>query len=839
MSDSLDKIIFVGFKKPDLGSTAGNTALTRLMDITEVSIKNIVFEEKDTDIMSIVKNNFNKDPSSKKTAGYKIGNAVCIGSEKLSLEYQHSLNRLKNLGITMRMGYDDVDITELSEIELNKWFKSGKYIKEINSSDNSNDTEANNVDDILDLLLDEKESTQEVQESVDNSAEQGNINKIEENTVNTPVGVSEEDNYVNTSNNENINIQSEVAPENDRLTSSINYKQENINGNNIEQEDNVLEQINSFEEISNNNEVVNKDDDLDDIISMFNEVEDTQTTNDTLNLDEAQEESQPATRTDISEPIQEVPVVQNVKQEEIPPAVQDDTMGHVKVAEQKDDLSDLGIPKQVNSSATEPSTVSNNVTEEETVDDMLSYLTDDATYTSTSESTSLISTPEQSIDSSVIEDNNEPPTDFVNAQYNERKNEDVAERMRRERDIKRQKEELARAMGREESFGTSLNRENAHDMIDSSSVMHNSVNSAMEDTYNDDGSVKTYKDHLNDKQRVEQEVVESSNKNFGFDLTNAHLSKVSGGRIFLVTAGKGGVGKSLISSGLAAALSLSKAKDLESKTASRASNTWLIEADYTAPQMAVAYKTGDKHIGHLADYLASDRRNDARKDSMIIKQIIEENVYKDDDTGLNVLACPPIVDSSVKLSQIPLAILLAIKYANDKGDDVIIDHGNLTRAEYSDFDKVISTELANYVIIVTSATSYTTAWSVAKMLTTRTQGSTLRILNHNQVSIVLNKVTNEQFEFLEKELAPYDIGMLMPPINALREENARDGDVSLGNMPINVKRAIVNRCGLMLVNKLGYTQYDRYFSVKNKPGSRPTTKRKNVNIFQRIADRFA
>ena len=80
--------------------------------------------------------------------------------------------------------------------------------------------------------------------------------------------------------------------------------------------------------------------------------------------------------------------------------------------------------------------------------------------------------------------------------------------------------------------------------------------------------------------------------------------------------------------------------------------------------------------------------------------------------------------------------------------------------------------------------------------------------------------------------------MIIPPINALREENTRDGDVSLGNMPLNVKKAIINRCGLMLVNKLGYSQYSKYFSTKRVPGATPKTGRKKTSFIQRLVDRF-
>ena len=843
MPDSLDKVIFVGVKKPDEETQEGKIALRRLMDIAEVSLKDIVFEEAGTSNVDIIQNNFNKDPSSKKTGGYRIGNAVCIGTSDLDNTYQLKLNALKKLSIIVRLGYDNVDLASMSEGQILKWFQSGKLVSREETTDSRTTEDPGNVDDILDSLLDlDEEKPTDSQSEQQNDTREGinTSSKVEPTEVHTPdapdlqeqsgniISASQSDSILNDDDDDDIDDILDIFNGIDDDFSDTDIEQPISQSDNhpvlqtvIQDEPQANEQSENTVSDNGSSTYNNSDDFIDQIKSNYSPSDNLQ-------------ESSVSVKDSVDNHFSAVSTAAHV---------QDDSQDFMdEINKIKNSTSTHSSPFEESQSNQEESTVGSSSSSSGTAigDDDLDFLSDIENNMNHSDvhnnsDSSRAYTEEQHSQHTV------QPSDVpVEPQGEFKTSSDLSleERSEKEREIQRRKAELRRAMQSNSVMNDSIDRSKANDIRDAAQELNNSASERLESEYNTDGHRKTYKEYLDDNQQQEQNLVESSHKMFGTEFSHAHKAKISGGKIFLVSAGKGGVGKSLVASGIASALALSKAKDIESKTGRKNNETWLIESDYTAPQMSVAYKTRDKHIGHLADYLASERKNSARDDSSIIKNIIEENVHIDEETGLRVIACPSIIDSDVKLSMIPLAILLVIKHANNRGDDVIIDHGNLTRAEYSEFDKVLSTEIANYVILVTTASSSTTAWSVAKMLTTKTDGSVSKILNHHQVSLVLNKATNEQYEFLRRDLAPYDIGMIIPPINALREENTRDGDVSLGNMPLNVKKAIINRCGLMLVNKLGYSQYSKYFSTKRVPGATPKTGRKKTSFIQRLVDRF-
>lgn len=744
MASGLNKIIFIGLEEPDISTDIGKVTYRRLVDITGVAAKDIVFEEPNTDRAEIIRRNFIKDPSTQGTGGYRIGNSLCIGTDSLSMEYGRQLEVLEKLkGMVVRTGYDTVTLTDLSESEISYWYKNGRYKKDLTSSNEQSE----DVDDIFGALLGE------------------------DNTV-TDQGVDTEE----VASTPQDNMQ-QVSTQQD--SSSIVDNSHDVPETTLEQDPGIdLQHLHTQDE-------------EDDILSMFS--------------DEIQDYGS-------SHNDEVIPQI-----EEHPPVVSSQPVPHVElqqeqVSQHKEDTDDFDSIFETMSSI-------------------------DSTPGQTPHAEPAVQQSVSHSDNSYDSDD-----DFEEgAFYEQMKNEDASKKLEREREIQRRKEELARALEKKKQENDSLDRiSNAKDVVSSSDQMRNHATDVLEDEYKTNGKKKTYKDYLTPEASREQDVVEKANKNFGPKLSGGY-SKVSGGKVFLVTAGKGGVGKTLVSSGLASALALSKAKDVESGKNTRLNNTWLIESDYTASQMAIAYNTGSKHLGHLADYLANKKKNSAESDSNVIRSLIEENVVVDKDTGLRILACPTIVDDDVKLSQIPLAILLAIQYASERGDDVVVDHGNLTRAEYSDFDKVLSTTLANYVIIVTNAGagSVSNTWSIASMLTKHSnKDSTMKKLQPNQVSIVFNKVTEEQKDIVAHQLVPYDVGITIPPINELREENSPDGDVSLKNMPDNVKKAIIRRCGLLLVRKLGYSQYSRYFSTKNNPQARPTVRKKNVSFFQRMADRM-
>ena len=366
-----------------------------------------------------------------------------------------------------------------------------------------------------------------------------------------------------------------------------------------------------------------------------------------------------------------------------------------------------------------------------------------------------------------------------------------------------------------------------------------------EDNRREDGSRKSYREYLTERGQVEQKAAENVRDKFGnpeeYNSGAIHSEKGEDntyvtkgvGRVILCTAGKGGVGKTLVSIGMASSLSLARSHEARENPGYTPGRTWLIESDYNSPKLAAAFGTGKKHIGNLAAML--DNSSDATLGNEKVRKCIEDNIYRDPETGVNVLACPPLSIGATNPT-IPLAILTAINYASRQGDDVIVDHGNLTVGEYSSLDKLLAKGTAHRVVVVGNMGCIDQTRTALDVLASSTPGVSEKPRNPHSISVVLNKSRSEQYYLAQDKLKPFRIISFIPPIDALREENSSTGNTYLNNAPKEVKKAIYDRCGIMLV-RLGFSSLQNYFVAK--PTYSASKKRGKKNIFRKVAEKIA
>ena len=358
----------------------------------------------------------------------------------------------------------------------------------------------------------------------------------------------------------------------------------------------------------------------------------------------------------------------------------------------------------------------------------------------------------------------------------------------------------------------------------------------------EDGSRKSFKDYLSETDRRTQEVEEQTIRDFGDFRTgksavgqDSHYTGVNMGRVILVTSGKGGVGKSIVANGMAMALSLARASNLAENPGANNSTTWLIESDWNSPKLCESYQTGRKHLGNVAAVLATEEGGaDAEK----LRQAIIENTYVDEETGLHILACPPLGPHSPTNSRmIGYAILRAIDYAVKNNGSVIVDHGNLTAGVYSSFDNILSTKIAHRVVVVADMGCLPETQSILSMLTQRGSQSRSTVQDVMTVSVVLNKAREEQYYVAQDRLKPFEIIQRIPPLADLQPENiVGQGRTGINNASDDVKRSIITRCGVILT-KLGYEDLRRYFSTKNRSYNKKS--KQSRSFLQKIADKFS
>lgn len=768
MASQLDNLIMVGFKKPDEETVEGKKVYRSLMDIADVPRNGIHFIVGEPPILEIITQNFVKDDSQK--FKYRIGNTLCIVSDSASDTYKLSLQkRLKKIGIVVKSGYQTVELEEINELEIEEWFQTGKYNKkETPESKNVQTIESNDdfslIDDILGF-------------DNDSTVKQAPVKEV-------------------------INNNEEPKPSNEDKKELSEEKDKN----------DILDEINNSFDLDD--DIYSSYDALDDIHELYDDsLSDLQEEK----VDDVREEKQEHKK----EEIRDTQVTKPERKEETEKRkVTSDTKKtnnnfseeRKKKVESIDELDFDSLVNSIDSDDASGDFSINDVIEESPQE------TSHRESTTRSQQPEHISSSRSTLNTLSSDNMLDDDDEYVR---------EMLENRRRAKAMREQE----KALSKEDKQTAEEKEREYHDKYNSDSFGENTnsfyreASSISENEYDKSGKRKTYYNFLSEEDAAYQKTVERRNEKYGSDIGERYIGKGTG-RIILCSSGKGGVGKSLVANGLAMALSLARAKDLDTRSGASTARTWLIESDYNSPQLAVAYNTGNKSLGNIADVLARSKSN---VDSKKISTIIEENVHVDKNTGVHILACPPL-SSRRSFKEMPLAIMLAIKYASDQGDDVIIDHGNLTAGEYSEFDMVLSQQLANRVILVCNMSCIKETQSVLSLLCERDPKSVIPKRQQSSVSLVLNSAKEEQYYIAQEELAPFEIISMLPPIDAFKPENSLTGDNYLPHAPKEVQKAIIDRCGIMLT-KVGYESLRKYFTVKSSFSYKTTGKK---TIWQKL-----
>lgn len=716
MAGTVDHVILVGVPEPDSDTETGRRALRYLMNVTNLGRDRIFFSAVGTSPVDILRENFILDKSEK--YDYRIGNTICIGTEGVGTEYRHTLNRLKRVEITVKTGYQDVNLEELTEVEMQEWFDTGRYTPRVRSSKTET---GGDPDDLLGSLLDDDD---------------------------TPAPEPEAD----------PDRAPEPAP---RATTAP--------------EEGVLDYKSVFPEPD--------DDDFDTFMSSL-DGEKAAPAADTAGLSETTSET-----------------------------TTEDSAGFDMLGD--DPEPEVPTPPRPTARPTPPSP--------------------EPTRTPPPRPQP---TPGPDPQEGLPEDRRDPRR-MDDSRPDEIESDDHLARIRADRERKQRQlaEARAEADSRRAASGPSWA---ADEQGEAGNAMYRQTDSMVTNDFREDGTRKTYREHLSGDDHKAQLVQENQWDKFG-DLKHLgdpgpgddirYVSQGQG-RIIMCTSGKGGVGKSLVASGLAMALSLARAKELSDNPGASQARTWLIESDYNSPQLAVSYGTGSRNLGNVADIISSGGKG---IDNARVRQAIEDNIHVDPDSGVHVLACPTL-SSRHSSAEMPLAILLAVKYASDQGDDVIIDHGNLTSGTYSELDQVLSMTMAHRVVLVANMGCIPETQSTLSVLCSRERGSVVKARPVQSVSVVLNVAKEEQFLLAQKKLAPFEIINILPPIDSLRPENSLSGETTLVSAPKEVQKAVIDRCGIMLT-RLGYESVRKYFGVKTRFNAPKKSGKKS--ILRQVADFIA
>lgn len=818
-----DHIIFVGFPPIDVSTPEGEKAMSRLMNATGVTKRNLHFFDPDKKLASIVRESFIPDESQK--YGYQIGNSLCIASNSIGAQRQ-ALKNITKVGIEFRAGYQHVDFTDMSEFNIREWLENGKYTPSA-SQDNANaSSEEMDTQSFLDDLLGASglEDTSVYTEDNDTSTENIPVDSSDGTTANNTVSetsqsdssnaghatpasdifnaIDELSSMASSRNNENTPVGNSVetgehsSPEN---ITSENNTNTSSGGHHRKEEDTT---VYDAELVEDNDDRTPQKSTMPTTTSVFGDNSDVTGFDDLLESISGEKNNSSSYASD----------------DAIENSITPESMGV------EDAFSSTPSSGGQGASFSGPSHDFSDRQETDQDDSSRDYsenLRDVEEYRQAN-----------NIDSSSFDGDD---MDYVQEAIKNRQ-ESKRRQDRQMNDNQRSKVEgldALASLGQVSDGNTRAEDEARH--------IEQRVDDISEETHNSDGSVKNYRDYLSDADRKDQLTDEAIRNEFGnleqYDLGSKDrksddLRYVGRGvgRIILCTAGKGGVGKSLVSAGMASALSLARAHEAQQNAGQITPRTWLIESDYNSPQLAVAYKTGGRHLGNIADILVSAKGAD--NDSL--REAIEQNAYRDPDTGVYVLACPPLSIRQKNEDQIPYAIHAAVKYASGNGDDVIIDHGNLTTGGYSSLDKVLAMKTAHRVVIVCNMGCLPETQSALSVLTAREPGSSVKPRPVPSVSVVLNSGHDKQYYFAQENLKPFEVVNVIPPMDALKPENSSTGDTYFTTAPEEVRKKVIDKCGDVLTH-LGYPSLGKYFTLVSANIPKKSGKK---SMFAKIADKI-
>lgn len=787
--NNIDTLIFVGFDNPHDDPEHGDRTLTRIMNATGVEKDNIYFYSiEHSSPMEIVRGSFIMDKT--QPHNYRIGDALCVASDSLKTK-RKEVEKLGRIGITVHTGYQHVDLSSLSESEIINWVESGRYVPDVESGSSDDDS---STDDLLSDIL-------------------GDLSEVEAS-------------------------QSQAAP--------VSEKQEDDEDDEDDQDDEDSQETSS---------VLDDIDALDDQVNSHKESQSYEQNEDSEKEYEKPEDSSDAQDEEVIYDAELVPT----EEETLTGSYKDEPK-----QELDDILSGLDNPSSASPASYEEKEEYSGISPEQmgVEDPQSSQASHSDDYSSTfyhndkkDSSSEDLRDPEEYRKEKGIDESSPMEEDSMEiiTQMSNRRKESIRDKEKmRQRESGDGKEEDNSPLSQLEAIVGSKKRAREMDKDDREAhKLDVQSRSRSEETMREDGKRKNYHDYLTDRGRTEQKVEENIRSQFGnteeysggvvhsegavyseSGEDNEYVTK-GVGRIILCTAGKGGVGKTLVSIGMASSLSLARAYEAKENPGYTPGRTWLIESDYNSPKLAAAYGTGKKHIGNLAYLLDNSPRASLGNEE--VRQCIEDNIYRDSETGVNVLACPPLSMNATSTS-IPMAILMAITYASRQGDDVIVDHGNLTVGEYSSLDKILAKKTAHRVVVVGNMGCIDQTRTALDVLASSVPGSSEKPRNPHSISVVLNKSRSEQYYKAQDKLKPFRIIAIIPPIDALREENSVTGDTYLNNAPQEVKKAIYDRCGIMLT-RLGFSSLQNFFVAKTSYTHTP--KRGRKNIFRRLSERIA
>lgn len=808
MKKDLDHIIFVGFADPTT-TADGEKTITKIMNVTGVKRENISFFYKEKySPQDIIRNSFVPDKSQK--FNFRIGNSLCIASSSIGTQ-RLTIEMLKKVDIDVRTGYQHIDISALNESELKSWLETGQYTK-ISEADDSEESAEDILNDILgdfdggdeDSLLDgllgeDDSSSQDAYHGDSASVQEAPQPESTPEPKPTPEPAPQPEPTPAPETTPQPAPAAEPTPEPkptpapEPTPTPAPTEDETIYDAEIVSDEEASLRTNA----GTIRERSSMGTSFDDLLGSLNSTGDGSVSSSSR----YSADNPPISPKDMGVSV---------------PGLSDDTQGE---------------PRHGNS---EDTSGYNDLSNER-------FDAPEATLRDTEEYRR-----ENNIESTMGQGDS---MDYVNQAMKKRK--EAVERQKRQQqqeraEIDRENRESGSSLANLQNMvGSKKEADRIDKQDDETAKMYSEGRDRSENAFRPDGTRKNYKEYLSESQQREQFVDEKIREDFGNVESligkgevhsngedNAYVAKGKG-RIILSTAGKGGVGKTLVSIGMASALSLAKAAEARDNPGYKPNRVWLIESDYNSPKLAATFHTGKRHVGNLAALLDKDATASIGNDE--VRQCIEDNAVRDKETGMMVLACPPL---SVGLSSpsIPMAILMAIRYASQQGDDVIVDHGNLTVGEYSSLDKILARKTAHRVVVVGNMACIDQTQTALDVLCKTTPGSAEKGRNPHSVSVVLNKIRENQYTIAQSKLRPFRVIATIPPIDALREENSVTGDTYLNNAPDDVRKAVYDRCGIMLT-RLGYTSLQRYFVAKTSYTGRRTRGKKNV--FRRIAEKLA
>lgn len=306
---------------------------------------------------------------------------------------------------------------------------------------------------------------------------------------------------------------------------------------------------------------------------------------------------------------------------------------------------------------------------------------------------------------------------------------------------------------------------------------------------------KPYMQNLNIQDRLKQFQAQRSAEVYGID-NNDGIFTGRDGTVIAVTGTHGGAGKTTWSWVFAETIALM----LQQLHPEESPNVWLIETDMQNSKLQDRASL-DRSLGDVVTFIQRNQQNGGNVTKSAIKEQIKKVVFKDEKTGIFMIACPYKLDGiDTKLLQ--YTIKMAVEMASGLGGYVILDGHTYTSESYNSLEAEVTKGMSNKVLVVSEPQNISELSRAIQHLTKDENGKRKRM---SDIAVFMNRSHPSQNATIQEQIKARICGGCSTIDDLISDRTSNDGRwVKYAND--NVRNYMIRTAARAIVN-MGFTEF--------------------------------